>query len=650
MVNQSYCSPKLVINGTSYNTLSDFQLKFPGNNQINSLNFGLSSLDIKEQALYGKPVELFLNYGSEDGVPIFRGVIRDISPTTKGVKFSALDSRSLMAGTSAAPLNITDNNNYDGYTLGQFLQKIIQEDYMSYEYVDDLAAGIQTTETIATGDGVQAAASPLLTSGEEGDNSEVAGAILPIQGQAVTLSDGYNTETFEFCPTFETVQSGHIPVLISTSGSGNTPTKVTMDNLITAIEANLHIDMNWSSGDGPNETPYIIRLNGEQKIAGTIGHTIVSQSFYPPAVWPYFVDNTAPKGNNTTTNFSGGSGSVTHTGTLSSIPIKRGTIDIKVDNRNAGTPVYVQKGKDTKFGTFSDSGAVTTSPHETTDVSPRTTISSGTIDYVLGEWSITFTDPPWSGKAIQAVYNKPSKENVVSLLGTNLLNDTDPPVSLTGYRNDNVSPYDIILEKISEAIDTTDLEKPREWFVQIKEDDEKSNIVFVKRQSKDSADTIVLSYRDGISQLKYKQRLPANTGTTVGTVGGRQVFVYGNRPRGIVSKEIKKSGNKRKQIESRIEGAIGGESADQTYPAEAHKQAIVEIFKELDEVNEVTLTANKAPYIGLESIVDLNIEDDAITGRAVVVGKDISWSRTAMNIQLKLDRRPTKLSDYIKNN
>ena len=94
-----------------------------------------------------------------------------------------------------------------------------------------------------------------------------------------------------------------------------------------------------------------------------------------------------------------------------------------------------------------------------------------------------------------------------------------------------------------------------------------------------------------------------------------------------------------------------GEKGDSfIYPAEAHKQSIIEIFKELDEVNEISLTANKAPYIGLESIVDLNIEDDAITGRAVVVGKDISWSRTAMNIQLKLDRRPTKLSDYIKNN
>ena len=159
---------------------------------------------------------------------------------------------------------------------------------------------------------------------------------------------------------------------------------------------------------------------------------------------------------------------------------------------------------------------------------------------------------------------------------------------------------------------------------------------------------MVLSYRDGISSLKYKQRLPANTGTATGTVGGRQVFVYGNRPKGIVSKEVKPHPLQR--IKAKLAQAGVGEKGDRfIYPAEAHKQSIIEIFKELDEVNEISLTANKAPYIGLESIIDLNVEDDAIAGRAVVVGKTISWSRSNMSIQLKLDRRPVKVSDYIQN-
>jgi hypothetical protein len=505
MVNQSYCSPKLLINGIPYNTMSSFQLKFPGSSQINSLGFSLSSLDIKEQALYGKPVELFLNYGSEDGTPIFRGVIRDISPTTKGIKFSALDSRSLMAGTNAAPLNITDNNNYDGYTLGQFLQKIIQEDYMNYDYVDDLAAGAETTETIATGDGVQADATQVGGNALFESSSNSGAAEQFMYGQYVTLGDGYNVKTFEFTPDViaQAVIVGNIAIVID-----QTPAEIgirnSVDNLIDAIEANLHTDAFWDGSESTNDVPFIARVGGQQKICGTKGNTAntlyaVSQGITVNASGGTrnpFRDSLQRDAHN---DFSGGTGSLTYSGQLNELPVKRGTVIIKVDTLSSGTPVYIQKGKDTKFDSFGNGGASTTSPHTSTDISPETTVTSGTVDYILGTWSITFTDPPWNGKAIQAVYNKPSKENVISLLGTTLLNDTDPPVSLTGYRNDNIAPYDIILDKIAEAVDTTDLEKPREWFVQIKEDDEKSNIVFVKRQSKDSADTIVLSYRDGIS-------------------------------------------------------------------------------------------------------------------------------------------------------
>ena len=63
-----------------------------------------------------------------------------------------------------------------------------------------------------------------------------------------------------------------------------------------------------------------------------------------------------------------------------------------------------------------------------------------------------------------------------------------------------------------------------------------------------------------ISSLKYKQRLPPNTAIAAGNQGGRQVFAYGNRPKGIVSKDIK---------------------ITKEYPAEAHKEAIVDIFREV---------------------------------------------------------------------
>ena len=59
--------------------------------------------------------------------------------------------------------------------------------------------------------------------------------------------------------------------------------------------------------------------------------------------------------------------------------------------------------------------------------------------------------------------------------------------------------------------------------------------------------------------MSYKQRLAANTGLAAGNQGGRQVFAYGNRPKGIVSKDVE---------------------ITKEYPAEAHKEAIIDIFKE----------------------------------------------------------------------
>ena len=635
MVNQSYCSPKLTINGVTYNTLSTLDLSFPGNNQINRLSFSLATSEIREQALYGKPLELFLNYGSEDGLPIFRGIIKDINPSDTRTSFTALDARSLLSGNNTTPLNITDKHNYDGYTLGQFLQKIIQEDYMKLEYNHNLASdGSEiTSNEIASGDGVRADA----TSGgsdalfEESSNS---GAAVPfVYGQYVELNDGYTTKRFEFTndASAEPVNVGSIAVLIDSVQGTNQDIKDTITNLITAIHSNLHIQVDWSGSGSIDTAPYVVKLDGQQRIAGTQGNTTVSQGFEggksastkPFRKW----DSGSSRAVDGHNNFSGGSGSTTYTGAITTaLPAHRGTVVVEVNDTDSGVSAYVVKGNDTRFNTFGDGNAVETSPHATSDKSPKTKVTGGTIDYELGTVSLTFENAVWNNEKIRLKYYQPSREYKTSLLGTELLNDTNPAVSLTGYRNEKISPYQVILAKLKEAVDITDIEKPKEWFVQVQEDDKRSNIVFVKRKSRDTAANTVFSYRDGISSLKYKQRLPPNTAIAAGKQGGRQVFAYGNRPKGIVSKDIK---------------------ITKEYPAEAHKEAIVDIFRELEEVNEVSLSANKLPYIGLESVIDLNIEDDEVSGKAVVVSKSIKWSKTNMSIDLKLDRRPVKLSDYI---
>lgn len=119
--------PKLVVDGVEVNEFTNFSLSFPGSNQLNKLQVTITNPDYDNAALFGKTVELYLNAGSIDTVPIFRGVIKTLSPTDKNVSLSCLDVRSFIIGKDARKYNITDEDNYDGYSVAQFLRKIIDD-------------------------------------------------------------------------------------------------------------------------------------------------------------------------------------------------------------------------------------------------------------------------------------------------------------------------------------------------------------------------------------------------------------------------------------------------------------------------------------------------------------------------------------------
>lgn len=119
--------PKLVIDGIDINEFKSFNLNFPGSNQLNNLKINLTNPDFDNASLFGKQVELYLNAGSIDSVPIFRGVIKTLSPTDKGVGLSCLDVRTFISGKDARKVNITEKDNYDGYSIAQFLRTVIED-------------------------------------------------------------------------------------------------------------------------------------------------------------------------------------------------------------------------------------------------------------------------------------------------------------------------------------------------------------------------------------------------------------------------------------------------------------------------------------------------------------------------------------------
>ena len=127
MSRDTYSFPKLFIGGNPIPAFKSAQFTENGKNQASSLNISIPDPSLKYAPLQNKEVLFFLNYGGTDSVPFFRGRIRQATPSDKDMKIVAYDARTFLTGNESIPLSLTDDDNYDGHTLGQFLQAYIEE-------------------------------------------------------------------------------------------------------------------------------------------------------------------------------------------------------------------------------------------------------------------------------------------------------------------------------------------------------------------------------------------------------------------------------------------------------------------------------------------------------------------------------------------
>ena len=125
-----YCEPQLFIGDTENFDFNKVNVSFSGNNALNSMSVTINNPDMDNFKLFNKPISFYLNYGSNDGVPIFRGFIKNVNTGVGSVTIKALDPRCFITGKEGIPINITETNNYDGFTVVQFLQAYI-EDYVN---------------------------------------------------------------------------------------------------------------------------------------------------------------------------------------------------------------------------------------------------------------------------------------------------------------------------------------------------------------------------------------------------------------------------------------------------------------------------------------------------------------------------------------
>ena len=127
MSNNTYQQARLFIGDNEYTSFGGVSVKFPGTSKINSLSATLNDSDMQDAKLMNKEVRFFLNYGTEDSIPTFRGFIRQTKPSDKDVKITAYDGRTFMKGKESQTISLSDKKNYDGYTVSQYLYEIIKD-------------------------------------------------------------------------------------------------------------------------------------------------------------------------------------------------------------------------------------------------------------------------------------------------------------------------------------------------------------------------------------------------------------------------------------------------------------------------------------------------------------------------------------------
>ena len=127
----TYSRPRVVIGDKEVEYYDSFDIKYPGNNQINSVTVSNIEKSMSDYSLMNQEIVVHLNEGGIDSVPIFRGYIKNVNPSEKGVSIVAYDPRILMSGKNSLPIILDDNENFDGYTLVQMIYKYISTEINS---------------------------------------------------------------------------------------------------------------------------------------------------------------------------------------------------------------------------------------------------------------------------------------------------------------------------------------------------------------------------------------------------------------------------------------------------------------------------------------------------------------------------------------
>ena len=148
-----YCKPVLKINDVEIQHIDSVKFSDKGNNQLQTLSVTITEPDLENFSLFNAKVEFYLNYGSSDGCPIFRGFVKDFNPSDSNISINAIDIRTLISGANSFPIIIDDKKNYDGQTVTAFLLDVLNQmnnDFIKSTTLNDIDKPVYMTGVRST--------------------------------------------------------------------------------------------------------------------------------------------------------------------------------------------------------------------------------------------------------------------------------------------------------------------------------------------------------------------------------------------------------------------------------------------------------------------------------------------------------------------
>ncbi len=219
-------------------------------------------------------------------------------------------------------------------------------------------------------------------------------------------------------------------------------------------------------------------------------------------------------------------------------------------------------------------------------------------------------------------------ENTVNknktIIGLDMLTETSPPVSLTGYRGKNITPLKAIKDNI--PIDKSSETQVRGYKIVVRDDGEKSNINIIKEQDIDSTG-ITFSLNDGIRKLNYRRRQSPNY-FQMEVNDSEMIYQHHTLPTGITM--------------GKLQGKFD-------YTDEARQEAFYTSVQE-DGKSEISIDVTKGHYLEIGNTINLSLREyPEITGKHRIVAKKINITKTAITCLLTLSKDKITLGDYFNN-